>query len=179
MCFNNFWDTYVYSLLVQLRFYFTNLYRAHQYETDQMGSGPALQICAKIKEAKTKIEMEELLGFVEKIFTMDFEDIFKAPEIDSYETPALQKRKRDKHLEAFEVLRVAAHERVRAIEEDIHNEVEGRFELHRLRLGDIDVDRQLRAGTSGPSATASSPTLSKTSLYKPVEAFLGSKKFPW
>ena len=63
--------------------------------------------------------MEELLGFVEKIFTMDFEDVFTAPEIESSQTQALRKRKRDKRLEAFEVLRVAAHERVRAIEEDI------------------------------------------------------------
>ena len=101
MCLNIFWDTNVYSLHVQLRFYFTNLYCAHQYQTDQMGSGPALQICVKIKEAKTKIEMEELLGFVEKIFTMDFEDVFKAPEIESSETPALRKRKRDKHLKGF------------------------------------------------------------------------------
>ena len=125
------------------------------------------------------IDMEELLGFLEKIFTMDFEDVFTAPEIESSETPALRKRKRDKCLKAFEVLRVAAHERVRAIEEDIHNEVEGRFELHRLRLGDIDVDRLLRAGTSGPSTTASAPTSSRPPQYKPVEAFLGSKKFPW
>ena len=107
MSFNNFWDTnvYTYSLHLQLRFYFTNPYCAHQYQPDQMGSGPVLQICGKIKEAKTKIEMEELLGFVEKIFTMDFEDVFKAPEIEASETPALRKRKRDKRLEAFEVLR--------------------------------------------------------------------------
>ena len=72
MSFNNFWDTNVYSLQLQLRFYFTNLYCAHQYQPDQMGSGPALQICGKIKEVKTKIEMEELLGFVERIFTVDF-----------------------------------------------------------------------------------------------------------
>ena len=45
MSFNNFWDTRVYSLQLQLRFYFTNLYRAHQYEPDELGSGSALQIC--------------------------------------------------------------------------------------------------------------------------------------
>ena len=55
MSFNNFWDTTVYSLQLQLHFYFRNLYRAHQYEPDQMGSGSALQICGKVKEAKTKM----------------------------------------------------------------------------------------------------------------------------
>ena len=95
-----------------------------------MGARPALQICGKIKDAKTKIEMEELLGFVERIFTMDFEDVFKAPEIEASETPAHRKRKRDKRLEAFEVLRISAHVRVRSIEEDVTSEVEGRFELH-------------------------------------------------
>ena len=44
MSFNNFWDTTVYGLQLQLRFYFTNLFRAHQYEPDQLGSGSALQI---------------------------------------------------------------------------------------------------------------------------------------
>ena len=146
-----------------------------------MGSGPALQICGKNKEVKEKIEMVELLGFVEKIFTMDFEDVFKAPEIEASETPALRKRKRYKRLEAFEVLRISAHVRVRSIEEDVTSEVEGRFELHRARLGDIDVDRLLRAGTSGPSGTASNQasTSMRPNQYKPVEAFLGSKKFPW
>ena len=37
----------------------------------------------------------------------------------------------------------------------------------------------MRAGTSGPSAAASAPTSHKTPQYKPVEAFLGSKTFPW
>ena len=90
-----------------------------------MGSGPALQICGKSKEAKTKIEMEELLVFLERIFTMDFEDVFKVPEIESADTPALHKRKRDKRLEAFEVLRISAHARVRSIEKDVSSEVEG------------------------------------------------------
>ena len=30
--FNNFWDVTVHSLQLQLRFLFTNLFRAHQYE---------------------------------------------------------------------------------------------------------------------------------------------------
>ena len=98
---------------------------------------------------------------------MDFDDVFTTPEVESEET------------QAFEVLREAAHERVRAMEEDIYSEVEGRYELHRMRLGDIDVDRLIRAGTSGPSATASAPTSQKLPQYKPVEVFLSSKTFPW
>ena len=50
-CFICHWDTAIYSLQTQLRFFFTNTYKAHQYEPDQLGSGPTLQICAKIKEA--------------------------------------------------------------------------------------------------------------------------------
>ena len=53
--FNCYWDTTIYSLQTQLRFFFTNTFRAHQYESDQLGSGPGLQICGKIKEAKQKL----------------------------------------------------------------------------------------------------------------------------
>ena len=95
-----------------------------------MGSGSALQICGKVKEAKNKIEMEELLAFAEKMFTMDFEDVFKIPVIKDDDTITLRKRKREKRLEAFEVLKVAAYARVRSIEEDISSEVEARFELY-------------------------------------------------
>ena len=101
------------------------------------------------------------------IYKMVFDDVFTAPEIESAETQAMKKRKRDKHLKAFEVLRVAANARVRSMEEDICAEVEGRYELHRMRLGDIDVDRHFRAGSSGASATASAPTSHKTPQYKP------------
>ena len=53
-----------------------------------MGSGSALQICGKVKEAKYKIEMEELLAFAEKIFQIDFEQVFKIPIIEGDETRA-------------------------------------------------------------------------------------------
>ena len=76
---------------------------------------------------------------MEKIYRMDFDDVFTVPEIVSAETLAMRKRKRDKCLKVFEVVRVAANARVRSIEEDIYSEVEGRFELHRMRLGDIEV----------------------------------------
>ena len=61
--------------------FFTNTFRVHQYESDQLGSGPGLQICGKIKEAKTKIDLEELIHFMDTIYKMDFDDVFTAPEI--------------------------------------------------------------------------------------------------
>ena len=51
-----------------------------------MESGSALQICGKVKEAKYKIEREELLAFAEKMFQIDFEDVFKIPVIEGDET---------------------------------------------------------------------------------------------
>ena len=48
MSFNNFWDITVHGLQLQLHFLFTNLFRAHQYEPGQLGSGSALQICEKV-----------------------------------------------------------------------------------------------------------------------------------
>ena len=43
-CFNSYWDTTIYALKTQLRFFFTNTYRIHKYGSDQLGSGPGLQI---------------------------------------------------------------------------------------------------------------------------------------
>ena len=103
-CFNSYWDTTIYALKTQLRFFFTNTFRIQKYGADQLGSGPALQICGKIKEAKAKIDLEELIAFVETIFKMDFDDVFKVPEIEAAESQAIKKRKTDKHLEGFEVL---------------------------------------------------------------------------
>ena len=88
--FNNYWDSAVYGLQLQLRFMFTNLFRAHQYEPDQLGSGSALQICGKIREAKYKVEIEEILPFAEKIFQIDFQDVFKIQAIENDDTPALR-----------------------------------------------------------------------------------------
>ena len=115
-----------------------------------------------MREAKYKIEMEELLAFAEKIFTINFEQVFKVPIIEGDETVAQRKRKRERRLEAFEILKVAAYSRVRSMKEEVTAEVEARFELHRARLGDIDVERLLRTGTWGPSGTAS--TQASTSL---------------
>ena len=53
---------------------------------------------------------------------MEFDSVFTTSKVEAAETQALKKRKRDKHLEAFEILREAAHERIRAMEEDIYGE---------------------------------------------------------
>ena len=121
------------------------------------------------------------MPFTEKIFQMDFEQVFRIPTIENDNTPALRKRKREKRREAFEVIKLAAYARVRSMEEEVTAEVEARFELHRARQGDIDVEHLLRTGASGPSGTASSQasTSSRSFNYKPQESFLGSKKFPW
>ena len=125
--------------------------------------------------------MEEILPFAKKIYDIDFEKVFKVPTIEAEETDAQRKRKRLRRLEAFEVLKVAVYSRVRSMEEEVSAEVEARFELHRARLGNINVKRLLRTGTSGPSGTASSQasTSSRPSQYKPQKTFLGSRKFPW
>ena len=61
--FNNFWDVTVHGLQLQLCFLFVNLFRAHQYEPTQLGAGQPLQICGNVREAKYKIEMEDMLPF--------------------------------------------------------------------------------------------------------------------
>ena len=50
--FNNFWDLTTNGLHLQLRYFFTNLYRAEQFEPNQLASGPALSICDNINKAK-------------------------------------------------------------------------------------------------------------------------------
>ena len=109
---------------------------------------------------------------------MEFDTIFTVPEVEASETAAQKKRKRDKRLEVFEMLREASHDRIRFMEEEIYEELESRFKKHR-RLGDIDVDSLLRAGAASTSATVSAPTSHRAPNFKPNEAFLGSKPFPW
>ena len=48
-CFNCYWETTIFSLQTQLRYFLINTYKAYKYEPDQFGSGPGLQICANIK----------------------------------------------------------------------------------------------------------------------------------
>ena len=114
--FNNFWDVTSHGLQLKLCFLFTNLFRAHQYEPAQLGSGSALQICGNVREAKYKIEMEEMLPFAEKIYGITFEQVFKIPTIEAEETDAMKKRKRGRRLEAFEILKHAAYARVRSMD---------------------------------------------------------------
>ena len=92
--FNNFWDVTVHGLQLQLRFLFVNLFRAHQYEPTQLGAGQPLQICGNVREAKYKIEMEEMLPFAEKIYGITFDQVFNLPTIEAEETDAMKKRKR-------------------------------------------------------------------------------------
>ena len=77
------------------------------------------------------------------------------------------------------MLREAAHDRIRSMEEDIYGEVESRFDNQRRRLGDIDVDCLLRAGAASASVNISAPTSHRAPNFKPNEEFLGSKLFPW
>ena len=144
-----------------------------------MGFGPGLAVCRKVKDAKTKVDIKEHICFIETIYKIEFDNVFTVPEVEASDTTALQKRKCDKRLEIFEKLREAADAKIRAMEMDIYGELEGRFEAHRRRLGEINVDQLLRSGNASASATASAPTSHRAPAYKPVEVFLGSKPFPW
>ena len=179
--FNNFWDLTTNGLHLQLRYFFTNLYRAEQFEPNQLASGPALSICDNINKAKFRIEAEELLSIAEKIYDIEFETVFKLPANKVEDADVTKKRKRIKRQESFEALKLLAFTKVRTMEEEVMNEVETRYEVHRKRLGEVNVDRLLRAGPAGPSApgTSQASTSVKPSQFKPQESFLGSRKFPW
>ena len=98
VAFNNFWDVAIHGLQMQLRFLFVNMFRVHQYEANQLGSGQPLQICGNIQQAKFKIEMEEMLPFTEKIYGIKFDQVFSLPTIETDETDAMKKRKRGRLL---------------------------------------------------------------------------------
>ena len=66
--FNNFWDLTVNGLSLQLRYFLTNLFRAEQFEQNQLATGTGLNICDNINKAKFKIEAEELLSVAQKIY---------------------------------------------------------------------------------------------------------------
>ena len=153
---------------MQLRFLFVNMFRVHQYEANQLGSGQPLQICGNIPQAKFKIEMEEMLPFTERIYGIKFDQVFCLPTIEADETDAMKKHKRGRHLEAFEILKHAAFDKVRELDNEVTAEIEARYELYRALIGDLDVDRLLKSGTGGPSGAAVSQTStsSKTGQYK-------------
>ena len=75
------------------------------------------------------------MPFAEKIYGINFEQVFKIPTVEDKETDAKRKRKRGRRLEAFEILKMAAYSRVRSMEEEVSAEVEACFELHQARLG--------------------------------------------
>ena len=132
------------------------MFRVHQYETNQLGSGQPLQICGNVQQAKFKIEMEEMLPFTEKIYGIKFDQVFGLPTIETDKTDAMKKRKRGRRLEAFEILKHAAFAKVRELDDEVTAEIEARYELYRARLGDLDVDKLLKSGTGGPSRAAAS-----------------------
>ena len=179
--FNNFWDLTTNGLNLQLRYFLTNLFRAEQFEPNQLASGTGLSICDNINKAKFRIEAEELLSLAQKIYDVEFETVFKLPANEAEDAESTKKRKRIRRQECFEALKLLAFARVRTVKEEVMNEVETRYEVHRKRLGEVNIERLLRAGPAGPSApgTSQASTSSKTPQFKPLESFLGSRKFPW
>ena len=81
--FNCYWETQIYSLYTQLKYFLINIFRAQQYEPDQLGFGPGLAVCGKLKEAKDKIDIEELIRFVKNIYKMEFDAVFTTPEVET------------------------------------------------------------------------------------------------
>merc|ERR1711867_5698 len=101
---------------MQLRFLFVNMFRVHQYETNQLGLGQPLQICGNIQQAKFKLEMEEMLPFTERIYGIKFDQVFSLPTIEADETDTMKKHKRGRRLEALETLKHAAFDNVRELD---------------------------------------------------------------
>ena len=178
--FNNYWYLTVNGLSLQLRYFLTNLFRAEQFEQNQLATGTGLNICDNINKAKFKIETEELLSVAQKINDVQFDVVFKLPANEVEDGETIKKRKRKNRKECFESLKSLAFERVRTLEEEVSNEVETRYEVHRTRLGEVNIERLLRAEAAGPNAPAESQpsTSGKTPQFKPLDSFLGSRKLP-
>ena len=84
--FKCYWETKIHSLYTQLKYFLINIFRAQQYEPDQLGFGPGLAVCGKLKEANDKIDIKELIRFVENIYKMEFDVVFTTPEVGALET---------------------------------------------------------------------------------------------
>ena len=84
--FNNDWDTKVYPLATQIRYLFINLFRASQYQPQELAMEPGLSICALIKDAKEKIDLVEHVKFVEAILSMSMDAVFNTPEAEVGDT---------------------------------------------------------------------------------------------
>ena len=119
VAFNNWWDVAIHGLQMQLRFMFVNMFRVHQYQANQLGSGKPLQYCGNIQQAKFKLEMEEMLPFTERVYGIKFDQVFSLPTVESEETDAMKKRKRGRRLEAFEKLKLAAFDKVRERDNEV------------------------------------------------------------
>ena len=168
--FNNFWDLTANGLNLQLRYFLTNLFRAEQFEPNQLASGTGLNICDNINKAKFRIEAEELLSLAQKIYDVEFETVFKLPANEAEDAESTKKRKRIKRQECFESLKSLAFARVRTLEEEVMNEVETRYEVHRKRLGEVNqLDPVLQVHPKPPplsslhSSNLKSPSLARGS----------------
>ena len=88
---NCYWETQKYILATQIRYLLINIFRAHQYQPDQLGIGPGLAVCGRIKEAKEKVDLTEKIRFIETIYKMNFETVFIVPEGEATDTAAQKK----------------------------------------------------------------------------------------
>ena len=72
-----------------------------------------------------------------------------------------------------------AYAKAREVDDEVTAEIEAQYEIHRARLGDLDVERLLKTGAAGPSGTASSQasTSSRATQYKPQDTFLDQRSF--
>ena len=86
----------MYHLATQVCYLLISLFRSYQYQPNQLGEGPGLSVCARIKEAKEHIDLSEHIKFVETIHGMTIDMVFTVPEADVSDTVQLRKHKRDR-----------------------------------------------------------------------------------
>lgn len=178
---NWFWDTKVYHLATQVRYLLISLFKSYQYQPNQLGEGPGLSVCARIREAKEHIDLSEHIKFVETIHGMTMDMVFTVLDAEASYAAQLRKRKRDKRQEIYDKLKEATDAKIRVIEEDIWGELVARYETFRTRVVAQDIDLCLHTGAAGAGATATNaPTIQRTPVYKPNEDSLnaGVDHFP-
>ena len=78
--FNSYWDTKVYPLAIQVRYLLIKLFRASQYQPHELGEGPRLSLCARIKKAKERFDLVE---HVETIYIMTMDTVFNVPKAEA------------------------------------------------------------------------------------------------
>ena len=99
--FNCYWDTKVYSLATQVHYLLINIFRAYQYQPDQLGDGPGLSVGGRIKEAKEWVDFIKHIKFIETIYSMTIDTVFTVPEAEAADTAQQQKQKRDNRQDIF------------------------------------------------------------------------------